>query len=85
MLTRMLSVSTLGLLLAGTPGLVALDFEDASHFLERTGFGAPPRSVLALSALSRQEAVDSVISGLRTDPPGAPPAWCAPPLPEASG
>jgi uncharacterized protein (DUF1800 family) len=80
-----LGVSVLALFLAGPAALFALEYDDASHLLERTGFGAPPRAIVALSAMSRQEAVDFLLSGMRTSPVMPPPTWSVPPFPQPPG
>ena len=73
------------LLFLGSTAVSALDYDDALHLLERTGFGAPPRVIASLMPLSRQEAVDFLINGLRADPSSAPPLWSVPPFPKPPG
>ncbi len=85
MLPRLFSVSVFVFLLFGRTALFSLSYEDAVHLLERTGFGAPPQAVAALAPLSRQEAVDFMINGLRTDPAVLPPSWSVPLFPPPPG
>jgi uncharacterized protein (DUF1800 family) len=85
MRSRGFSVSVMAFFLCLPSVVFALDYDDAVHFLERTGFGAPPREIFALSALSRKEAVDFVINGLQNRPAVTPPDWSAPPWPRPPG
>ena len=85
MRSRVFPVSAVAFLLCLPIAAFALDYDDAVHLLERTGFGASPREIFALSALSRQEAVDSIVNGLQRDPAAPPPAWAAPPFPRPPG
>ena len=48
---------------------------DAKLLLERTGFGASPRDIDTYAKLSREEAVQRLIAGVRTQPLTSPPAW----------
>lgn len=41
---------------------------DAFHLLSRTGFTPPPEEILSYAALSREEAVDRLLDGVRTRP-----------------
>jgi uncharacterized protein (DUF1800 family) len=47
--------------------------DDARHLLNRTGFGAPPSSVAAFAKLSRQQAVERLLTSARTAPVLTPP------------
>ncbi|MGA2377836.1 MAG: DUF1800 domain-containing protein [Spirochaetia bacterium] len=85
MLPRLVSISAIVFFIFGPAAVFALDYDDAVHLLERTGFGAPPRTIVVLSALSRAEAVDFMINGLRTDPAVTPPPWSIPPFPKPPG
>src|SRR5262245_37446051 len=52
-----------------------LGYEDARHLLNRTGFGASDKEVHELAALTREEAVDRVLDGVRREAKLAPPAF----------
>lgn len=59
---------------AGAAGkVVALGSDDARHLLNRTGFGAPPREVAEFARLTREQAVERLLSARRTEPLKAPP------------
>lgn len=49
--------------------------DDARHLLNRAGFGATPREIYEFSRLSREQAVDRLLSGAVTT--------AATPLPDA--
>jgi uncharacterized protein (DUF1800 family) len=66
--------------LALAAGAHALSFEDAVHLAERTGFGAPPAEIYGWSGLTREQAVDQILSHLGDAPQPAPPAWVNPPF-----
>ena len=85
MLPRLFPVFALACLLFVPTAAFALDYDDAVHLLDRTGFGAPPRAIAELAPLSRTEAVEFMISGLRTSPADTPPAWSVPPFPRPPG
>jgi uncharacterized protein (DUF1800 family) len=72
-------------LLAAASAAYGLSYDDAVHFLDRTGFGAPPRTVDALADATRDQAVAQAISSIQTDPPVAPPDWAQPPYPKPPG
>ena len=60
--------------LAGAPASSGpIGEDDARHLLNRTGFGAPPSSVAAFAKLSRQQAVDRLLTSARTMPVLTPP------------
>lgn len=62
--------------IAGGQPVAALEPAEARHLLARTGFGLPsPRALDALAPLSRGEAVDTLLSGIRTAPRTQPPEW----------
>ena len=82
---RILSVSALAFFVLGPTSVFALDYDDSVHFLERTGIGTPPRSIFVLSPLSRAEAVEFMVGGLRPEPVLAPPQWSLPPYPKPPG
>lgn len=69
----------LGGVLAALPAW-ALNPDDARHLLSRTGFGAAPAEVAALLPLDREQAVDRLLSQLRTTPRVPAPAFVAQPL-----
>ncbi len=75
----MIRASVVSLLLACLP---ALERGEACHLLARTGFGATPAAVEALLPLTREQAVDAVLAGVRTTPVLPPPAWCRDPFPD---
>ncbi len=79
------SASALAFFVLCTASVFALDYDDSVHFLERTGFGAPPRVISVLSPLSRAEAVDFTVGGLRSEPGLAQPPWSLPPFPKPPG
>ena len=54
-----------------------LDFDAARHLLVRTGFGPTLADVDALVGRSREEAVDAILGGARSEPSVPPPAWTA--------
>jgi uncharacterized protein (DUF1800 family) len=82
---RLFFVSVFALLVWDAAAAFALDYDDSVHFLERTGFGAPPRAIVALSPLTRAQAVALAIDGLQTEPVAPPPAWSVPPYPKPPG
>jgi len=52
-----------------------LDKTDAVHLLNRTGIGAHPADIKQLVGLTRQQAVDHIISGIRTEATSPMPHW----------
>ncbi len=70
---RMLSILMLACLVLR---VCALDDGEARHFLARTGFGATPAEIAVLLPLTREQAVDALLLGIRTTPSLPPPAWC---------
>ena len=48
---------------------------DARHLLQRTGIGASAAELQALAGLTRRQAIDRVIAGLRRDPVQPMPDW----------
>lgn len=61
--------------------LTPLDEADARHLLARTGIGVAAADVLALQGLSRAEAIEHIVEGLRTSPSQPMPAWTHGPAP----
>ncbi len=59
----------------------AMGFEDARHFLSRTGFGGTPAEIRQLASKSRAQAVVEAIDGLKLQPHTKPPEWVHKPLP----
>lgn len=58
------------------PALAAgIGEEGARLLLQRTGFGAHPADIRALAPLSREQAVDQVLSGIRREAITPPPDW----------
>jgi uncharacterized protein (DUF1800 family) len=53
----------------------ALGAEGARHLLTRTGFGATPAEIARYAPLAREDAVERILSGTRTQPVLAPPAF----------
>lgn len=73
MLGFQLSVGVL-VLTAPTAG-TALSIPDIRHLLTRTGFGASPHDFKVFRPLSREQAIDRILSSLRSDPVTAPPEF----------
>ena len=64
--------------LVALPGAArALDADEARHFLLRTGFGATPSEVARLAPMTRAQAVDDLIAGMRAEPATPPPSFMA--------
>ena len=61
--------------------LNALTVGEARHLLARTGFGASPGEIANILPLTREQAVDRIIEGLKTKPISEPPAFVKMPLP----
>lgn len=58
-----------------------LSREAQRHLLARSGIGVAPSQLLALQGLTRQEAVDHIVQGLRSKPGQPMPAWVDQALP----
>ena len=56
-------------------GPAAMTHEEARHLMSRTGFGASPAEVTALTGLSYKEGVAQILADLRTTPLHPMPAW----------
>lgn len=56
-----------------------LTFEDARHFLSRTGFGGTPQQIKQLSKYSRVQVVNQLLRKIRTSPKTEPPKWAGEP------
>jgi len=52
----------------------ALDFDDARHLLNRTGFGATELEIRGFVGLTREQAVERLLRGARSEAATAPPA-----------
>lgn len=59
---------------ARSPG-PAMTFEDARHFLVRTGFSARPDEIAKVQGLARAEAVKRLLASLRREAATPPPGW----------
>ena len=78
--SQMIHVSCcLSLLLSATTQ--ALTVDEARHLLQRTGFGASPAEIHQLLPLSREQAVDHILNGLKHQAISPPPAFVSEPLP----
>jgi uncharacterized protein (DUF1800 family) len=82
---RLFFIPLFCLFLFCVPAASALSYDDAVYLSERTGFGSPPQAIAALIPYTRAEAVDLLLSGLRTDPPVSPPQWSIPPFTKPPG
>ena len=60
---------------ASLAGASPMGESDARHLLARTGFGPSAGEVHAYAALSREQAVDKLLSEARTTSVTAPPSW----------
>lgn len=58
-----------------------LTLNDAKHLLNRTGFGATVDDLNRLIGVPRTEAIDSIISGISSEPLTHPPVWITKPAP----
>ena len=68
-------VSGMGSLASMSPA-VALPIAEARHLLARTELGLPrPDEIVALAHMSRVQAVDDLLRGVRSTPGTEPPAW----------
>ena len=56
---------------ASTP----LDYDDARHLLNRTGFGATDAEIRRMIGMTREEAARTLLAATRTSAVTAPPAW----------
>jgi len=64
------------LLLAGRPAHAAgMGADDARHLLARTGFGGTSAEIDAFARLDREDAVERLLAGVRTQPQSAPPSF----------
>ncbi|MEO1638907.1 MAG: DUF1800 domain-containing protein [Pseudomonadota bacterium] len=61
--------------LPAVAGPDAMTSEEARHLISRTGFGASPDEIAAMTGLSYQAAVDQIIAGIVTEPSRPMPAW----------
>jgi uncharacterized protein (DUF1800 family) len=52
-----------------------LDYADARHLLNRTGFGATDTEIRHMVGMTREEAARTLLAGTRTSAVTAPPAW----------
>jgi len=59
----------------------AIGVRDAAHLLRRVGIGADPVAVIALSEVSRQEAIDVMVDGIQSQPSIPMPQWVTAPAP----
>ena len=59
----------------------ALDYDDARHLLDRTGFGATNVEIERLVGISREQAAKIVLAGARSSALTPPPPWTAAPGP----
>ena len=50
-----------------------MDRDEARHLLNRTGFGAPRSELVEFARLSREQAIDRLLSPARSAPIQAPP------------
>ena len=62
---------------------MSLTFDDARHFLSRTGFGASPEEIRRLMSLDRRAAVEQALGMKSHETQVPPPSWVQqlPPLP----
>ncbi len=60
---------------------VGMGYDEARHLLVRTGFAPAESEIQLFARLTRQQAVDRVLSNTATEAHVAPPAWVAEPLP----
>ncbi|MBV8627392.1 MAG: DUF1800 domain-containing protein, partial [Paraburkholderia sp.] len=58
-----------------------LDANDARFFLTRTGFAPDGNEVEQYVGLTREQAVEKVLAGARTDTVTPPPSWIVEPIP----
>lgn len=55
--------------------LPGLEREEAAHLLRRTGFAPTEAELAPLLPMTREEAVDHLLAGIRSEPTQSPPAW----------
>lgn len=60
-----------------------LDATDARFLLTRTGFEANPSEVAPYIGMTREQAVDALLAGARTEAETSPPVWVTEPIPSA--
>lgn len=77
---QLLTHSTLSFLAIMAPiavcaGPQAMTAAEARHLISRTGFGASPAEIDALTGLSYKDGVAQILAGIRTEPVNAMPAW----------
>lgn len=70
------------LLLAFAAPARAMDFAEARHLLNRTGFGASPRELARFAELDYEAAVDALLDGARREPLTPAPRWVHEPPPD---
>lgn len=58
-----------------------MSLADARHLAGRTGFGSSPHELSSLTGLTRQQGVDAIVAGLRSEPYIAMPPWVNAPAP----
>ncbi len=58
-----------------------MSLADARHLAQRTGFGATPDELLALTGLQRADAVQAMVDNLSTEPTLPMPSWVDAPAP----
>jgi uncharacterized protein (DUF1800 family) len=69
-------------LVCGASPALALDVDEARHFLLRTGFGATAAEIERLKPLSRAQAIRSLLDGVRQEAATPPPDFMAAPRPD---
>lgn len=52
-----------------------MTWDDARHFLGRTGFGGTHREIENLSKMTYRESVDQLLTSMRVNPKATPPRW----------
>jgi uncharacterized protein (DUF1800 family) len=57
-----------------------LDYDDARHLLNRTGFAAGPAEITAFAGLTRQQAADRLLAAAGRPAVTPPPAWTSQPF-----
>src|SRR5437867_3776189 len=71
----LLIVAASSALAAPTSAMGVLDYGDARHLLDRTGFGATEQEIRAYVGTTREAAVRKLLDGTRTSAVTPPPAW----------
>ncbi|HTD89469.1 MAG TPA: DUF1800 domain-containing protein [Burkholderiales bacterium] len=74
----MLAVATLGAAASAWGALLGVD--DARHLLSRTNFAAAPADIESFSRLTREQAVDRLLSGMEKPRVTPPPQWVSEPV-----